>query len=257
MTWIVPSAGVVVFMAGLILQGCQIRSSNSTITPWSTATEKVRLSGFQAGPEDAQVGILLVHDWFGTTPFTRAVVTRLAAIGYKVVAVDLYNGQSATTHPEAQTLMDALDGETVALQLLAAITQLAASGRKIVTLGFSMGGAPAFNAALASPDRVAGCAIIYGGVSASETHLAQWPGDLLIITGSLDDWAVNSAEKVRTQLAELGRATEYYVYPNADHAFAQRLYNGGKNYDDEATNMMWLILEHFLARLAGQPASID
>ena len=246
----ISSAGALVILASLILQGCQARSSNSAVTPWATTTDKIRLSGIQAGPEDAKIGILLVHDWFGITPFTRAAVARLAAAGYKVVAVDLYHGQAATTHPQAQTLMDALDGETVALQLLATIEQLAASGRKIVTLGFSMGGAPAFKAALASPERVAGSAIIYGGLSAEEAKLAQWPGELLLITGSLDSWAVESAEKIRSQLDGLDRAPEYYLYPNADHAFAQPLYNGGRNYDDEATQMMWLILEHFLARIS-------
>jgi len=248
----IPPARVVVVMASLIFQGCQTRSANNASTPWATATVKISVSGLQAGPEDAPIGILLVHDWFGMTPFTRETVTRLAVGGYKVIAVDLYNGKSATTHQEAQTLMDALDWAEVGLQLRAAIEQLAASGRKIVTLGFSMGGAPAFNAALANPEQVAGCAIIYGGLSANEAQLARWPGELLLIAGSLDDWAVASAEKVRMQLADVGRAAEYYLYPNADHAFAQPLYNGGKNYDEEATKMMWLILQHFLARLVGQ-----
>ena len=174
----------------------------------------------------------------------------MAAGGNKVVAVDLFEGRSATTHQEAQTLMDALDGETVGLLLRAAIEQLSASGRQVVTLGFSMGAAPALDAALASPEQVAGSAIIYGGFSVAEAELASWPGDLLLIAGSLDDWAVESAEQVRTQLGGLGRAPEYYLYPDADHAFAQPLYNGGRNYDDEATRMMWLILEHFLARLS-------
>ena len=50
---------------------------------------------FAAGPPDAQLGILFVHDFFGITDATRQSVERLGVLGYRTVAVDLYNGRSA------------------------------------------------------------------------------------------------------------------------------------------------------------------
>src|SRR6516162_6931959 len=53
---------------------------------------------YVAGPEDAKAGILFVHDYFGISDAVKESVERLGALGYRVSAVDLYKGRSATTN---------------------------------------------------------------------------------------------------------------------------------------------------------------
>ena len=60
------------------------------------------------GPESAETGIRLVHDWFGVTDFTKSTADRFVDQGFRVAAVDLYGGHSATTHDSAGTLMQVL-----------------------------------------------------------------------------------------------------------------------------------------------------
>ena len=70
----------------------------------------------------------------------------------------------------------------------------------------------------------------------------------MLITGSADAWAMGSLTDVQTMMAPLERSPEVYIYPEARHAFAQILYNGGENFDAGATEMAWLNIDGFLRR---------
>lgn len=48
-----------------------------------------------------------------------------------------------------------------------------------------------------------------------------------------------------------GVGAEVYVYPGADHAFAQPLFNGGRTYDAAAADVAWRLTENFLSRRVG------
>jgi dienelactone hydrolase len=41
---------------------------------------------------------------------------------------------------------------------------------------------------------------------------------------------------------------EVYLYPGADHAFAQPLFNAGRTYDPVAAEVAWRLSEDFLKR---------
>ena len=45
-----------------------------------------------------------------------------------------------------------------------------------------------------------------------------------------------------------GVGAEVYVYPGAEHAFAQPLFNQGRTYDPVATDVAWKVTDSFLAR---------
>src|SRR5882672_11640213 len=53
---------------------------------------------FVAGRANAKAGVLIVPDYFGISDATKQSVRRLAALGYRSVAVDLYRGKSATSN---------------------------------------------------------------------------------------------------------------------------------------------------------------
>jgi len=47
-------------------------------------------------------------------------------------------------------------------------------------------------------------------------------------------------------MKEVKRPCEMFVYPGADHGYAQPLFNEGKNYNPEAVRTTWVLVEDFL-----------
>jgi len=105
---------------------------------------------------------LIVHDYFGISDATKESVKHLGALGYLSVAVDLYGGKSATSHEEAVKLMQSLDRKATDKILQAGLDYLKQSGRKVATIGFSMGGQESLSANLNDPEAVSATLIIYG-----------------------------------------------------------------------------------------------
>ena len=203
---------------------------------------------YAAGPEDAKAGILFVHDYFGITPAAKEAVERLGALGYRTIAVDLYKGKSATTNDSASELMKAKDRKETDRILQDGIDYLKRPGRKLATIGFSAGGEDAMNANLMDPGAFNATVIVYGGGydKIEKARLEQLKSPVLAITGSLDEWPVQAALHFFAE--EKGKAFEIYIYPGADHGYAQPLFNGGKNYNAEATRLTWKLMEDFLSR---------
>ncbi len=201
---------------------------------------------FVAGPKDAQAAVLIVHDWFGVTDMTRGAVERLGALGYRALAVDLYGGQSADNHKDAWNFMSNLDTALAAGIIASALENLTSTNHKVATLGFSMGGIHAFQAALSHPGTVSAVIVCYGETVNDTSALAGLQAPVLLIGGGQD--GPEAIYQFSQTMESIGKSAEVYVYPGAGHAFAQKLFNEGKNYDKTATQMMWTLTESFLER---------
>jgi dienelactone hydrolase len=134
------------------------------------------------------------------------------------------------------------------LILEGAIKYLKRPGRKLATIGFSAGGVDAVNSNLLEPESFSATVLIYAGdydmITPSKIEKLKSP--ILAISGSLDKWAVQAALNFFTN--EKSKSFELYIYPGADHGYAQPLFLNGKNYDAEATRMTWKLTEDFLSR---------
>ena len=64
------------------------------------------ISGYLARPADKQKhpGLILIHEWWGLNDNIRENAGKFAELGYVALAVDLYEGESATTPEEARKL---------------------------------------------------------------------------------------------------------------------------------------------------------
>jgi carboxymethylenebutenolidase len=111
-------------------------------------------------------GVLLLHSWWGLTPFFRSVADRLADEGFVVLAPDLMGGALPSSAEEAQRLLAESDpNEGVAL-----VTASAARLRNlritpdgpIAVVGFSMGASWALWLSARAPDVVAATVVFYG-----------------------------------------------------------------------------------------------
>jgi carboxymethylenebutenolidase len=219
----------------------------------STASSAPFVS-YVAGPQDAGECVVLVHDWFGVSPFYTDAADRLAQQGYCVVAVDLYNGRAATSHDEAGALLATLNADVAAAKIDAAVRFLGDRPRKIAVMGFSMGARHALTAALRNKS-VRATVLWYGDTSKDTDQLANLSGPVLVVAGSKDGSAVDDSARFVKAADAAGTAAEVYVYPGAVHAFAQPLFNQGKTYDPVAAETAWKITEDFLNRRLRQQAS--
>ena len=114
--------------------------------------------------------------------------------------------------------------------------QLKKPGRKLATLGFSMGGQESLLANLNDPDAVSATTIVYGsGFDKLEPgRLEKLKSPVLVISGSDDTVAVQTATGFLANMKTVKRQCEMFIYPGADHGYAQPLFNAGKNFNPEA-----------------------
>lgn len=206
------------------------------------------LRAFVAGPADANGAVLVVHDYLGISDATKQSVEHLGALGYRTIAVDLYGGKSATSHEEAVKLMQSLDRKATDRILQTGLDYLKQLGRKLATLGFSMGGQESLIANLNDPDEVSATVMVYGsGFDKIESkRLEKLKSSVLVITGGEDAGATQAAINFLTSMREAKRPYEMLIYPGADHGYAQPLFNGGKNYNAEAVRATWVLVDDFL-----------
>jgi carboxymethylenebutenolidase len=205
-------------------------------------------AAYVAGPQNAAKGVVLVHDWFGVSPFYTEAAEKLSKDGYRVVAVDLYGGHSATTHEEAAKLLESLHDDLAGREIDAALKWLSEDGRSLAVMGFSMGAKHALSAAMRNHS-VQATVLWYGEASKDSEKLKQLGGPVLLIVGSHDGKSAAEDSAAFSQAADkAGVGAEVFIYPGAEHAFAQPLFNQGKTYDPSGAKLAWLLSEDFLQR---------
>ncbi|HEY6129309.1 MAG TPA: dienelactone hydrolase family protein [Candidatus Acidoferrum sp.] len=248
LSWFVLSLSVLTFTVGAVgANESYVAEKGSFVT--LTQSDGHEFRAFVAGPVDANAAVLIVHDYFGISDATKQSVQRLGALGYRSVAVDLYGGKSATSHEDAVKLMQSLDRKATTKILQAGLDYLKRPGRKLATIGFSMGGLESLHANLNDPKAVSASVIIYGfGFDKIDTkQLEKLESPVLVIAGSEDTGATQAAINFLSTMREVKRLCEMFVYPGADHGYAQPLFNEGKNYNPEAIRTTWVLVEDFLA----------
>jgi carboxymethylenebutenolidase len=118
---------------------------------------------YRAGPRGAKRGILLLHEWWGLNDSVRRWADFLGESGYRVLAIDLYNGKVADSTGQAKEYMAAVNQEAANAKHRAALNALKAPGRKLITMGWGFGGSQSLQAGFAEPN-VVSAVVIYDGV---------------------------------------------------------------------------------------------
>lgn len=198
---------------------------------------------YAVGPEDARRGMLVIHEWWGLNDHIRSWADRLAELGYRAMAVDLYNGEVATTPDRARALMAAVDQDEANAKHRAVLKALQAPGRKVGVIGWCFGGGQSLQAGLAAPELVAATVIYYGPLAADVDQLKRLRAPVLGIFGARDTSI--TPEKVKAfqaAMRQAGKSVEIHVY-NADHAFANP---SGTRYNSEAARQAWEVTKTFL-----------
>ena len=166
-------------------------------------------------------GVLLLHSWWGLTPFFRGVCDRLAEAGYSALAPDLFGGELPATPDEGQAALANLDANrATALVLSSARALRAASGdprAAVGVIGFSMGASLGLWLSARSPLEVSAAVAFYGTqnidfVDARCAYLGHF--------AEFDEFvSEDDVVEMNAHLHLVGREPVLHQYPGAAHWF--------------------------------------
>ena len=183
------------------------------------AADGHRFSAYQAGPEHAKAGVVVVQEIFGVNSHIRNIVDRYAALGYAAIAPALFDraerGVELGYLPEDIQRGIALRGKVSNDQALADVLAAAAAlhtPSKFIT-GFCWGGTMAWIAATQSSvfDAASGW---YGGAIAQTKNAA--PRCPVQLHFGETDHSIPMSDVEAIRAAQPG--VEIHVYP-AGHGF--------------------------------------
>ena len=185
--------------------------------------------------------ILVIHEWWGLNEGVRAMANRLAGLGYIVLAVDLFGGETAATPADARKLMlGVVENPDVATENIRQAYEFlrdTAGAPRIASLGWCFGGGWSLNAALLFPNELNAAVIYYGQVTDNEANLRRLNVPILGIFGNEDKAIpVESVKSFEKALMNLEKNYDIEIYPGVGHAFANPT---GTNYNAEAAGKAW------------------
>lgn len=213
--------------------------------------DKKLVKGHFAFPEDMVEplpAVVMIHEWWGLNPSARALADRLASEGFIVLAVDLFDGATAESAPDARKLMlGVVEKPESAEQNIARACEwlLETTGApSVATVGFGFGGGWSLHAAGVMPDKLSAAVIYYGQVSDSEDSLSAIEAPLLGFFATNDtavpEQTVNEFEAV---LEKLGKNYVIEMYDGVKGGFADP---NSRNFNDKLASATWEQMLGFL-----------
>ncbi len=205
------------------------------------------IQGFLAKPIDEGLfpGVVMIHEWWGLNDNIKEMAEKLASHGYVVLAVDLYNGEVATTSDQARQLITSFDTDAGIqnMNFAASYIQENHNVEKLGSIGWCFGGGQSLNLALNNEDMDA-TVIYYGQLETDPEVLSSinWP--ILGIFAGLDQGITEqNVNDFESSLIELAISNEIHIYPDVDHAFANP---SGDRYAPDESKDAWQKTLEFL-----------
>lgn len=216
----------------------------------SPFTNRKAGEAFLIDPEGGPgAGVLVLHSWWGLSPWTKEFCRRLAAAGFTTLAPDLFDGVQPMTEAEGEAVLgDLSPDELSGLVMSSAQTLRAASAdaaKPIAVIGFSMGASLAMWVSARLTTEIGAVVAFYGAQSIDfDDATAAYQGHF-----AEDDHIVSEEDRVVTEsfIRLGGRTTDFHLYPGTKHWF----FEDGVNFDSEAAELAWTRTEAFLKEQIG------
>ena len=191
--------------------------------------------------------LIVIHEWWGLNDNVRGMADRLAAEGYRALAVDLYGGQSASDVQDALKLMTHLseNPDPAGENLKAAYAYLEPKSSAVGSIGWCLGGRWSLQTALLMPDQIDATVIYYGNVTSDHEKLGPLQMPILGHFASNDQVVpTESVVAFEAAMKELGKDVDVHIYEGTGHGFSNP---SGQAYDAEAAEKAWGRTTAFLA----------
>jgi carboxymethylenebutenolidase len=192
-------------------------------------------------------GVLVLHSWWGLTPFFRGVCDRLADAGFVALAPDLFAGRTTSDADEARAMLADADMDAALGLVRDSLFTLrgmpATPDGPVGTLGFSMGGSWALYLASRVPELVSAAVVFYGSQSVDMAPAtAAFLGHFAERDDLVDDDELTLLE---AELRLLDKDVTFHRYPGTGHWFFE---SDQPAYDAEAADLAWGRTIDFLRR---------
>jgi carboxymethylenebutenolidase len=188
--------------------------------------------------------VIMIHEWWGLNEYIKNQADLLAKEGYVVLAVDLYQGEVATTPDRSRELSSsvrnnpasAIDNLQSAVNYVKSLEMV--DGSRIASLGWCFGGDWSLQLALNSSENPLAATIVYYGRPVTDTaslSSISWP--ILGIFGNQDQVIpVESVKQFASALNASSITNDIYLYEGVGHAFANP---SGDTYAPKETADAW------------------
>lgn len=190
-------------------------------------------------------GVLVLHSWWGLTPFFRGVCDRLADEGFVALAPDIL-GAVADTPDEAEANLLAHDpnvGARLVLASAATLRDMPITGdRPIGVVGFSMGASWGLWLSARAPETVRAVVSFYGSqdIDFAGSH-SSYLGHFAEQDSFVTDDEIAALEG---NLRRNGCEVEFHRYPGTTHWFFER--DREVAYEPDAAEQAWTRTVAFL-----------
>jgi carboxymethylenebutenolidase len=184
--------------------------------------------------EGGRGAVVVLHEWDGVVPHTLEVTARIAAEGFTAVALDLYDGESATDDEEAARLQRRIlrDPDAAVRRIAAAVEDLRRRGHtKVAALGFCTGASLALLTSASAP---LDAAVAYYGIF--EDHADRKMTSPVLIHLAEREEYYPSADRFHEWFAGMGNVT-IHVYAGTRHAFFDETVP--THFDPAAASLSW------------------
>lgn len=234
-----------------IIEATLIESNSFSSSKDLLRRKKVNVGGttfyYHTSPDKSDAIILLFHDWFGVSELSYEMADRIIEFGMDVIVMDLYKGASANTNQQARGLMNSIDQTNMWDYIDVVLKEASKSHNRIILWGFSLGTVPASQTAIKNNELVDGLILFYGNVTQDKDQIAKISFPSLMVMGAKDN--PQGAIDYYKNVTDAGGEATLYIYPNARHAFAQKLFNAGSNFDKNAKEASLEVAFTFLSQV--------
>lgn len=218
--------------------------------PYGEVDEKL-VSGHFVFPEDMiepLPAVVLIHEWWGLNENIRGLADRLASEGFIVLAVDLFQGQTAASLVEARQLMVEVLEDTGLIEenirQASDWLKTIAGSPSVAVVGYGLGGTWSLNSASQLGDELDAAVIYYGQVTDNEEVLAAISVPVLAFFGGRDTLIpAESIEAFEAAMTGLEKEVRVETYAQGRSSFASP---GNRNFTITLAERSWETTIEFL-----------
>jgi carboxymethylenebutenolidase len=197
-------------------------------------------------------GVVVLHSWWGLTPFFKDVCNRLASEGFVALAPDLFGGRTTDDPDDARKMLAEADMEaTVRLVHACPFTLRRLSetpDAPVGVLGFSMGASWALWLASRVPDQIGATVVFYGSQNVDMAPATSpFLGHFAESDELIDEDELTLLE---ADLRLLDKRVAFHRYPGTSHWFFEA---DRPAYEPEAAGLAWDRTVTFLRDNLGSP----
>jgi len=209
-----------------------------------TTTENESFNAYLAGDENAERGVLILHDWWGMLDYNKDCADHFQELNCQALVIDLYDGEHPKNTKQAGEYMRSLDQAMLNRKIGTALNLLKREGRKIAVLGWSFGGLQAQYAAITFPDLVDVLVLYYCRIVLNKQNIDALSAPVLAVFAETEPTWPDKQAALESLMQSADKTLECHSY-DADHGFANP---DGIRYDNMATDEARQVVLNFLNR---------